>query len=104
MIKFSFVISSFWRESIEKKSTFNWPSSLAHPISARPEKAAQLEELIPWTSNSFWNTPILASFVQDPYEDQAAHMLHMCREVYVKPMYVLWLVIQTLKVLRVQVS
>jgi hypothetical protein len=42
----------------------------------RPDKAAQLEEQIPHIGNSFWDSP--APVVQDPHEDQTAHLLHMC--------------------------
>jgi len=44
-----------------------------------------------------------APVVQDPYEDQAAH-LHMNRETQVQPVYVLWLVVQTLRVPTGQIS
>ena len=48
-----------------------------------PDKAAQLEEHIPNTGNSFWD-----SFPQtDPHEDQSAHLLHMCREAWVQSVH-----------------
>ena len=41
----------------------------------RPDKAAQLEEHIPLSGNSFWDssTPV----VLDSPEDQVAHLLHI---------------------------
>ena len=54
-----------------------------------------LEEHITHTGNSFWDSPV--PVVWDPYEDQPEHLLHMCREIYLQSMLVLWLVVQTLR-------
>jgi hypothetical protein len=52
-------------------------------LALRPDKAAQLEEHIPDTGNSFRD-----SFPQtDPHEDQSAHLLHMCREAWVQSVH-----------------
>ena len=48
-----------------------------HSLPLRPDKALQLEEHIPHTGNSSWDSP--APAVQDPHEDQAAHLLHVGR-------------------------
>lgn len=45
-----------------------------------------------------------APVVFNPHEDQAAHQLHMSREGYVQPVYVLRMVVQTLRASWVQVS
>ena len=74
----------------------------AHPLALSPDKAAQLEEHMTHTGNSFWDSPV--PVVWDPYEDQPEHLLHMCREIYLQSMLVLWLVVQTLRAPRVQVS
>lgn len=52
----------------------------------------------PTQRQQLWGQPL------GPYEGQAAHLLHMCEETYVQPMNILWLVVQTLKAPRVQVS
>ena len=46
-----------------------------HPLPLRPDKAAQLEEHIPLTGNSFWDSS--APIVQDPHEDQTVLLLPM---------------------------
>ena len=68
----------------------------------RPDKAAQLEEYIPHTGNSFWDGHL--SVFRDPHEDQVAHMLHISGEALAQPVYVPWLVDQNLREPRVQVS
>ena len=45
-----------------------------------------------------------APVVQDTHENQAAHLLHMCGEAQVQPMYALWLVVQSLRAPRDQFS
>jgi hypothetical protein len=47
---------------------------------------------------------VLIPIVQDPHEDQAAHLLHKYREAYVQPMYVLWLVDEPLRAPTVLVN
>jgi hypothetical protein len=42
--------------------------------------------------------------VWNPHEDQAAHLLCNCSEAYVQTMYALWLVVQSLRAPRGQVS
>jgi hypothetical protein len=49
-------------------------------------------------------TPNPHLVVQDPDEGQATYLLHMSGEAWVQPMNVLWLVVQTLRAPRVQVS
>ena len=41
-----------------------------------------------------------APVVQDPHEDQAAHLLHVCREAEGQPINVLWLLAQYLRTLK----
>lgn len=48
---------------------------ISSPTEAR--QAVQLEEQIPWTDNSFWDS--LRSSFQDPHEGQPAYLLHTCR-------------------------
>jgi len=57
----------------------------------RPDKAAQ--------ATSFRVAPV--SVVEGPHEDQAAHLLCMSEEAWVQPVYVLWLVVQSLRATRV---
>jgi hypothetical protein len=85
-------------------------SNLALQLSVKlgtssPNKARQYRPArrhIPQTGNSFWYSP--CSSCLDTHEDQAAHLLHMCGEDQVQPLYVLWLSIQTLRSPRVQVQ
>jgi hypothetical protein len=42
--------------------------------------------------------------VWDAHEDKAVHLLHMGWKAYVQPMYVLWMVVQNLRTIRVHVS
>jgi hypothetical protein len=45
------------------------------PLLLRADKSVQLEEHIPCTGNSFWDTP--APIVQVSHEDQDTHLLHV---------------------------
>jgi hypothetical protein len=78
------------------------------PLPLRPDKAAQLKECIPQQATAFGIVP--APVVQNPDEDQAAYLLHMCWRgrgcvlVPAQPVYAHWLMVQSLRALRVHVS
>ena len=87
------------------------PKYLPHPgkslqgacsLPLRPAKAAQLLEYSPYLSSHFWHSP--TPVVQDSHESQATHLLHMNGESWIHPVYIFWLVVQTLRAPRVQVS
>lgn len=50
----------------------------AHSLPLRPDKATQLKDHTPQASNSFLDIPLLQLF--RTHKDQAAHLLHICRE------------------------
>ena len=74
------------------------------PLPLRPDKEAQLEEHILYhiQATAFLIASILA--VQDPYDDQHAHLLHMYERAQFQTIYVLWLVVQFLRAPKVQIS